>query len=508
LAVERFVMQEKTTKILYWTAFIILMGLGLLIRFYDLNDAPLDFNATRQLHSALIARGMYYQGLESAPQWQRDVAYNQWQAEGLIEPPVMEILSAVTYRIIGSEKLIVPRIYSILFWVLGGVFLFALAKELSGRWAALITLAYFLILPFGAIASRAFQPDPLLTALIVIAWWAMVRWQKQKTWPRLIAAGLLAGLAIFVKSTAVFFVGPAWVALILVEVGIRKALFSRQVWAALILTLLPYGLFMIYGLFISGQLVSQFSLRFFPSLWFDPIWYLQWNGEIRSTVGFEWFLIALVGTAVIKNRTYRTLFLAVWLGYFLYGLTLPYHIYTHDYYQEPLIPLVALGLSGAAGAVFDHIPSPRWLSAAVITLVVVFATTILAWDVRVSLARATYTNEVIFWQKLGDHLGHDRKVIGLTQDYGYRLSYYGWVENTNFLTSGDINYRELGGIQIDEETAFKSAVAGKDIFVVTLFSELDRQPKIKSILYNGYPILEQKSDYVIFDLRHPISPTP
>ena len=499
-------MREKINHILYWAAFVILLGLGLVIRFYDLNDAPLDFNPTRQLHSALIARGMYYQGLLSAPQWQRDVSYSQWQAEGLIEPPIMEILSAATYRIIGSEQLIVPRVYSILFWITGGLFLFSLAIELSGGWAALIALAYFLILPFGAIASRAFQPDPLLTAAIVIAWWAMVRWQKQKTWPRLLAAGILAGLAIFVKTTAVFFIGPAWMALILGDMGIKKAFLNRQVWAATLLTVLPYGIFLYYGLVISGKLVSQFSLRFFPSLWFDPVWYLQWNGQIRSTIGFEWFLIALVGTAVIKNKLYRFMFLAVWVGYFMYGLTLPFHIYTHDYYQEPLIPLVALGLSGAVWAVFEHLPSPRWLSAAVITVVVAFAMTILAWDVRVSLAKVTFTNEVIFWQKLGNHLGHDRKVVGLTQDYGYRLSYYGWVENTNFMTSNDYNYRELGGAQIDEVETFKSATAGKDIFIVTLFSELDRQPKIKSLLYNYFPILEQKSDYIIFDLRHPTTP--
>jgi 4-amino-4-deoxy-L-arabinose transferase-like glycosyltransferase len=499
-------MRGKVSNILYWAAFAIILALGLVIRFYDLNDAPLDFNPTRQLHSALIARGMYYQGLESAPQWQRDVAYDQWQAEGLIEPPIMEMLSAGTYRLIGSEQLAVPRIYSILFWITGGLFLFALAVELAGRYAALISLAYFLILPFGAIASRAFQPDPLLTATIIIAWWAMVRWQKQKTWPRLLTAAILAGLSIFVKTTAVFFIGPAWAALVLADMGFRKAVLSRQVWTAAIITLLPYGLFLFYGVYISGKLVSQFALRFFPNLWFDPVWYLQWNGQISSTIGFEWFLIGLIGTVVIKNKLYRYMFLAVWIGYFLYGLTLSFHIYTHDYYQEPLIPLVALGLCGAAGAVFDDLPSPRWLSTAVITVVFAFALTILAWDVRVSLAKSTFTNEVIFWQKLGANIGHERKVIGLTQDYGYRLSYYGWVENTNFLTSGDINYRELGGAQINEEDAFKSAIAGKDIFVVTLFSELDHQPKIKTMLYNNFPIIEQKSDTIIFDLRHPTSP--
>ncbi|MCE1253927.1 MAG: glycosyltransferase family 39 protein [Anaerolineae bacterium] len=499
-------MKQILSKSLYWLAFIILIGVGLLIRFYDLSEPPLDFNSTRQLHSALIARGMYYQGNQSAPQWQRDVAVRQWQAEGLIEPPVLEALSAATYHVIGSEQLWVPRVYSILFWVIGGLFLFFTAVELAGGWAALIGLAYYLILPFGAIASRAFLPDPLLTASIIIAWWAMMRWYRQPGWGRLLPAALLAGLAIFVKTTAVFFVGFAWVGLILGSMGLRKALSSRQVCVAAILTVLPYGLFYIYGMYVTGQLASQFGLRFFPQLWSDPVFYLQWNGQIRGTVGFEWFLLALIGSLVIKKSPYRYMFLAVWLGYFAYGMTLSYHIYTHDYYQLPFVPLVALGLAAGAGAVIDHLPAPRWLYAAVICGVVAFAVTINAWDVRVTLKRTNYDNEIIFWRKFGDKIGHEKKVIGLTQDYGYRLSYYGWVENINWMTSGDFNYRELAGIQMDEVNLFKEQTADKDVFVVTMFGELDKQPKLKSMLYNHYPVLDQAGDYVIFDLHNPSSP--
>ena len=46
--------------------------LGLAVRLYDLTDPPLDFHPTRQLHSALIARGMYYQNLDDIPDWQRE----------------------------------------------------------------------------------------------------------------------------------------------------------------------------------------------------------------------------------------------------------------------------------------------------------------------------------------------------------------------------------------------------------------------------------------------------
>ena len=79
--------------------------LGLAVRLYDITDPPLDFHPTRQLHSALIARGMYYQNLDDIPDWQRERAVDQWKAEGLIEPQIMEHLTAFTYRIIGAPKL-------------------------------------------------------------------------------------------------------------------------------------------------------------------------------------------------------------------------------------------------------------------------------------------------------------------------------------------------------------------------------------------------------------------
>ena len=70
-------------------ALVLLLGLGFAIRLYDLTDLPLDFHPTRQLLSALKARGMYYQNLQSVPAWQRQMAVHQWKLEGLTEPPII-----------------------------------------------------------------------------------------------------------------------------------------------------------------------------------------------------------------------------------------------------------------------------------------------------------------------------------------------------------------------------------------------------------------------------------
>ena len=51
-------------------ALILLFGIGLSIRLFDLTNLPLDFHPTRQLVSIIKARGMYY--AEMQPNGSRD----------------------------------------------------------------------------------------------------------------------------------------------------------------------------------------------------------------------------------------------------------------------------------------------------------------------------------------------------------------------------------------------------------------------------------------------------
>jgi hypothetical protein len=116
------------SRIFQLVVLIVLFGLGLWIRLYDLKDPPLDFHPTRQLRSAIIARGMYYRALPAGQGWQRERAVDQLEGHELIEPFVFESIVADTYRLIGSEQLWVARIYASLFWLIGGLALYFLAR--------------------------------------------------------------------------------------------------------------------------------------------------------------------------------------------------------------------------------------------------------------------------------------------------------------------------------------------------------------------------------------------
>jgi hypothetical protein len=482
-------------------AFVFAIG----IRFYDLTDLPLDFSPTRQLFSALKARGMYYAmqpANTTVPQWQQDVAIRQWKSMQTIEPTVIETITALTYRVIG-EHIWIARIYSSLFWVLAGFLLFLLAKELASADGAFISLLFYLFLPYGIIASRTFQPDPLMVALIIAGAWATYHWSNTRTMKWAIAAGILNGLAIFVKNVAVFPLAFAAIALVL-EYGLVKSLKDKQTWVLAVLSILPTAIYTLYGLLIAGFLGQQFAFRFFPQLWPDPGFYLRWKGQIDGVVGFGAFAIAVVGVFVAKQRGMAFL-TGLWAGYFVYGMTFAYHITTHDYYQMPLIPIVALSLAPVAQTLFEQAQKLRggWFARVALSMLITLVALIQIWNVRVELIRDDWRPEAEFWATLGEKLGHNVLVLTISQDYGYRLAYWGWQDVDSWYDTGDLDVRTLDGRQIDLLQRFQEQAAGKHFLVVTQSGKLDQQPEIKDFIYKTYPVFAEGQGYVIFDLTHP-----
>ncbi len=226
-----------------------------------------------------------------------------------------------------TDDLRIPRVLSILFWMLGALPLYWLARGLIDHNGAVFALAFYLILPYGALASRAFQPDPLMVSCILWAVWAAWRWSDRPGWKWAIIAGLLAGLAVLIKSVAGFFVAGAWIGLLLSGWGLQTHSKDLPFYVAVLLAVLPFAAFTYYGLKISGEMAGQFSLRFFPNLWIDPVWYLRWNGEISSVVGFEWFLASLVGVFLMQKPAGRWMMFGLFAGYLAiqFCLAIPCH---------------------------------------------------------------------------------------------------------------------------------------------------------------------------------------
>ncbi len=235
---------------------VLLLALGAVLRLVNLNAPPLDFHSTRQLRNSLVARAIYYDHLPNADPQKRTLADSFRRAVGQYEPPITESIVGFTFFLTGGESFAVPRIYGTIFWLLAGIALFDLARRISSPAAALISLAFYLVLPFAVQASRSFQPDPLMTSSFIIGIYFLYRWMEELTpvhsapssaqieqgakqsWKWAILAGLFLGFAVLVKVVIAFLVGSAAIAAVLVVFGLRFWK-SVQVWSLAALMVIP-----------------------------------------------------------------------------------------------------------------------------------------------------------------------------------------------------------------------------------------------------------------------------
>src|SRR5918911_2954436 len=124
------------------------------LRLYGLGQLPLGFNPPREYHGALLARGFY--------EWWLTGDLKTIPPDGIIEPPILEILTSLAYLIVGGEHLWIPQLFSTLFWMLGGLFLYLIAKRIVSPNAAVFCVLFYLFVRFSVLESRAFKPDPLM----------------------------------------------------------------------------------------------------------------------------------------------------------------------------------------------------------------------------------------------------------------------------------------------------------------------------------------------------------
>jgi 4-amino-4-deoxy-L-arabinose transferase-like glycosyltransferase len=420
-----------------------------------------------------------------------------------VEPVVFEKLVAFTYRYTG-EQLWIARIYSSLFWLIGGIFLFLLARDLVSFEGALVSTAYYLIFPYAIIGSRSFQPDILMVMLILSFWWAFARWMDRPTWTHAALAGLLGGLALYIKFTAAFFVIGAALGLVLSQYKFRDLFRNGQVWLLAFLGALPASLYLIYGLFIKGTLGGQFAGRFIPALLLNPFNYLQWAVKADMAAGGIFIMLALLGFMLTSDKRLRGLLNGLWIAYLAYALFFDYHIATHDYYHLPFIPIVAVSLAPLGSWFFARLAETtvQGYQRAAVYIILLFGLFIVVWNVRNQMKAVDYRPQAAMFAELGELLD-GKTVVALTQDYGSRFEYWGWKTSyTTWPYVGDLTYANARGVDFSFDRRFERYSSKRDYFLVTDFEEFNRQPELKEKL-GAFPVYAEGDGFLVFSLRRP-----
>ena len=416
----------------------------------------------------------------------------------------MEVLASVVYRLIGREDVAWARSLAVAAWTLGGLAVFRLTVQLLSGPAAVAAVAVWAFVPFGITASQSFQPDPLMTSLIVLTLATVVSAERRRTPWRIVLFGVCLAATLAVKVVAGFLLGPALVAVTLLGTGSLRDKAVTSVVA--LLAALPAGWY-----YSTLPLATDYGP--FLQLLREPAFWQGWSGIVHHVVSWPLLVAALAGAAVATGEL-RRLLVALSAGYIAFGIVFTHHIHTHDYYSLPLIPMVALGV----GALVDRIgrmlsgTAPAAVAAAV-------SVGLLAWGgaavaaAQSSGRHAAHIAKAAGYARIGAVVNHSPKVLSLDEEYGLALNYHGHVVSSHWPDSGDLAMLSLTGGQ-REPAEERLRASGADFFVCTSQAQMEAQPDLKAALEGRHPLLAREGEpdrwaFVVYDLRRGVlSATP
>ena len=505
-------------------ALVLIFSLAIFLRIYDITDEPICCNPVRQLQGAVISRGIYYEifPIEDDITVNRAISMKNSMAEH--EPRFLQNIVAFTYVIAGKEIPWVAGLYNNLFWMVGGIALFALARRiaitsnpidensstayLTASFSGLLALLYYMVLPFSVITSRSFQPDPGMVMWLILASYALFRFMQEETWIWAILTGLLSGIAILVKVVALGPIASAIIAAILFLYGPKtikgipsalvRILRQPKLWIMGLLMVAPPILFYVSRQqrafdYASGWIFSMWNLLLTPGM------YINWATLVIRLFNPVALILALLGLWFSRGRS-RALLLGLWVGYILYGLFFPYQIGTHDYYHLMLVPIISLTMVPMFQVVISRLANLSLVWRIGFIMLVLLVTAYYSWHSLTFWARVDYRDQPIVWREISSQIPKDGKTIAVTQDFGLRMLYYGWRRVDLWPNANQIEVREMREKGIPFDSLFAKQTKGKKYFLITDFEDFEEQPELKDFLNNQFKILEHNEHYIIFDL--------
>jgi 4-amino-4-deoxy-L-arabinose transferase-like glycosyltransferase len=481
------------------------------LRLYGIYQPPMEFAPVRQYHGALLARGFY--------EWWTTGDFKTVPPDGIIEPPILELIASFAYLVVGGEHLWIPRLLSAVFWMVGGVFLYLIAKRIVSPNAAVFSVFFYLFVPYSVFASRAFMPDPLMIMLLLASIFTILRYHEQSSIRRLIIAAIASSLAIFVKpGICLFQVFGAFVSLAVYREGVRRSLISPHLLVFTVLSILPTGLYYIYGTVLGGFLQEQTSRKVVPELLLEASFWEGWLGMIWIVVGYVAIVAALFGILALRRGLPRALMFGLWSGYFLYGLSFTFHIHTHTYYSLQLIPVVALSLGPLADLVMKslnrtvnpndlgRVGLPSYagllvlaLSISVLGLSLIEQRQTVSQIAQQERTARVYTRYVATFQAIGEVVNHSHRTLVLYGDYQYALMYHGRLLGETWPSpiGGHREKQEISTQRLFHRYSKKFSPE----YLISSRGWLLLDEELRGFLTDSFPIAAQGDDYIVFDLR-------
>ncbi len=490
---------------------IIVLLTGFLIRIYQIESVSNQFHVTRQFYTAQMVRGDYFASID-VPEWRR--AISRANQPPSLEPPFIQTVALIGYKLTGSEQIWIPRAFSALMWMISGYFLFLAAKIIMREEAALVTVVFYMFIPFGIVSSRTFQANPTMIALSVITYFAVLRYFEQPSPRRLFWAIISAASANWVMIYAAFSILPLFAWLSIQRHGFRHVFSKRDTWLFVFFSLLPVGLYYFDGLFISGYLLSQTGSLFKPHLWLTAIFWINWAAIIVEVIGIAGIILSLQAVVTTRMPLQSATIRSLWLGYIIFGIIFNWPIMSHSYYSMPLIPVAALSIGSVLDFIIIHLKTTRQqklipvIALGVVAVLCIYG---LATYLPTTSVSSELAKEIPIAQEIGNKLQHSSHTVFLAKDYGSYLKFYGEIAGANWPMTWDFNAERASNKSsqsVEQRLEEITNYGNPHYFIITDFDEYERQNDLMQYLMSHFAILEKTPDYIIYDLLKSVRSVP
>ena len=254
-------------------------------------------------------------------------------------------------------------------------------------------------------------------------------------------------LTVFVKVISVFFVGIPLLGIVLNK-GLRNWIKDPKVYLMAAISLVPALIYNVLSATVGGNASSIFGTRFFPNLFIQTEFYAGWGNPHPRRSGVWRF-----PHGVDRNPVDPKAVAAGVLLLHVAGLRFIRSDGGLSYLHPQLLPLAPFpdrvtGVGIFAGVVINRLEKVKsHLADQGFGLRCIFPAHCREYQRSQghAVCPALSPRQKAFWSVLGDKIGHNTKVIALTQDYGGRLSYFGLVGAQIWSSIGDFRLTALSG---------------------------------------------------------------
>lgn len=335
-----------------------ILVVGFSVRLYKIKNPIADWHSWRQADTAMVTRNFVKLGVDILHPRFDD--FSDLSGNGLFNPqgyrfvefPIFNLIHYLLFiiRPFGNLELW-GRLTSVFAALTSGALLFFIVRRRTNPITGLLSAFFYLLLPFNIYFTRVVLPDPLMVTLFLAALNFNDLKRKNLTL-------LFGSLAILVKPVAIFFLLPV---------------FLSNFWLGVVM-LLPFGFWRLWshrfpeGIPASLWLLNGNHIRFRPA-------FFRWIFGERIAV----LILGKWGLWPFLNGAFSTLGnFGPWVfSALLYLFTFATGNVHHDYYQIPIIPIVAILLALGTWHLW-HIKTRTWLNrvALIFSLVIMFG---LSW---------------------------------------------------------------------------------------------------------------------------------